>query len=518
MKKRRTGQIGLAAVLSAMMVFNMAGFTAADEEAAVLPAENSAENFADQTTQPEKSTEEQAVQSEINAEDQAARTGENTTGTTAQPEEDTEGTAIQPEENLAAQGEEISSAEKEAAAEADAEEFIVSEDFVNALAAGTVGIVPESNPEEAAEASLTVIMTLQQSSGSNTKDVYIDNTEDKSVSYVTGVVIVDEKGNTIYEGKADVTYSNPKTSEVQKLIDEAQEALKKYAAENGYTILDIAQSESTGKVWDNRKYTTVEDSDAILIGDSEYLSGAYGGANVSTVSGGSSSYTRTHIASGDYGKETYYRVEMKAEVTPVPTPETTPTPTPEPMPEPKPVPVPEPVPVPAPDYGNSTDILILESPAAGQTAVPATVPAAVTAPEAAAEPMATLVSAEPMATLVSKEEKASQVAPGILIIPAEKLVERLAADEQAAESVKAFIEEQKARDDVIILEVAAIDPEVFGDSKEAIVRRQYPQVKAGDTVTVLYDDGNTETAVADADGSVKLTFTQAGAFAVFKNK
>ena len=509
MKKRRTGQIGLAAVLSAMMVFNMAGFTAADEEAAVLPAENSAENFADQTTQPEKSTEEQAVQSEINAEDQAARTEENTTGTTAQPEEDTEGTAIQPEENLAAQGEEISSAEKEAAAEADAEEFIVSEDFVNALAAGTVGIVPESNPEEAAEASLTVIMTLQQSSGSNTKDVYIDNTEDKSVSYVTGVVIVDEKGNTIYEGKADVTYSNPKTSEVQKLIDEAQEALKKYAAENGYTILDIAQSESTGKVWDNRKYTTVEDSDAILIGDSEYLSGAYGGANVSTVSGGSSSYTRTHIASGDYGKETYYRVEMKAEVTPVPTPETTPTPTPEPMPEPKPVPVPEPVPVPAPDYGNSTDILILESPAAGQTAVPATVPAAVTAPEAAAEPMA---------TLVSKEEKASQVAPGILIIPAEKLVERLAADEQAAESVKAFIEEQKARDDVIILEVAAIDPEVFGDSKEAIVRRQYPQVKADDTVTVLYDDENTETAVADADGSVKLTFTQAGAFAVFKNK
>ena len=509
MKKRRTGQIGLAAVLSAMMVFNMAGFTAADEEAAVLPAENSAENFADQTTQPEKSTEEQAVQSEINAEDQAARTEENTTGTTAQPEEDTEGTAIQPEENLAAQGEEISSAEKEAAAEADAEKFIVSEDFVNALAAGTVGIVPESNPEEAAEASLTVIMTLQQSSGSNTKDVYIDNTEDKSVSYVTGVVIVDEKGNTIYEGKADVTYSNPKTSEVQKLIDEAQEALKKYAAENGYTILDIAQSESTGKVWDNRKYTTVEDSDAILIGDSEYLSGAYGGANVSTVSGGSSSYTRTHIASGDYGKETYYRVEMKAEVTPVPTPETTPTPTPEPMPEPKPVPVPEPVPVPVPDYGNSTDILILESPAAGQTAVPATVPAAVTAPEAAAEPMA---------TLVSKEEKASQVAPGILIIPAEKLVERLAADEQAAESVKAFIEEQKARDDVIILEVAAIDPEVFGDSKEAIVRRQYPQVKADDTVTVLYDDENTETAVADADGSVKLTFTQAGAFAVFKNK
>ena len=137
---------------------------------------------------------------------------------------------------------------------------------------------------------------LQQA---NAKDVYIDNTDDTSVSFVTGIVIVDEEGNTIYEKQASVTYSNPKTNEVVQLISEAKEVLEKYAKENGYTVLDIRDSESTGKVWDNRKYTTVEDGDAVLIGDSEYLSGAYGGTNSTAVTG----YTRTHIASGDYGKQ-----------------------------------------------------------------------------------------------------------------------------------------------------------------------------------------------------------------------
>ncbi len=44
----------------------------------------------------------------------------------------------------------------------------------------------------------------------------------------------------------------------------------------------------------------VEAEDAVLIGDSDYLTGAYGVND---------DYTRTHIASGDYGKETFYRVE-----------------------------------------------------------------------------------------------------------------------------------------------------------------------------------------------------------------
>ena len=85
------------------------------------------------------------------------------------------------EENAAGQTEETA-----AAGEADVEEPVTAETFVNELSAGTVAAVPNAAPaDEAEEASLTVIMTLQQSSG-DIKDVYIDNTEDKSVSYVTG--------------------------------------------------------------------------------------------------------------------------------------------------------------------------------------------------------------------------------------------------------------------------------------------------------------------------------------------
>ena len=64
------------------------------------------------------------------------------------------------------------------------------------------------------------------------------------------------------------------------------------------------------------------------------------------------------------------------------------------------------------------------------------------------------------------------------------------------------MKEQLAREDVLILEVAAIDPEV----------------KAGDTVSFLFDDGNTETAVADTDGSVEAVLHQAGAFVAFNGK
>lgn len=145
------------------------------------------------------------------------------------------------------------------------------------------------------------------------KDVYIDNTVDNSISYVTGTIHLTGAGGkqagydpakTIYENQAAVTYSNPKTAQVQGMIDESYTAV--YNAANDIKKrgkageFHMSTSESTGKVWDNRKYTTVEDGDAVLIGDSDYLQGAYGVND---------QYTRTHIASGDYGKETFYRVE-----------------------------------------------------------------------------------------------------------------------------------------------------------------------------------------------------------------
>ena len=146
------------------------------------------------------------------------------------------------------------------------------------------------------------------------KDVYIDNTVDNSVSYVTGAVHLTGAGGmqagygdgkVVYDDSASVTYSKPKTAQVQGMINDAYtkvyEAAKDVRDRGKRGEFHMSTSESTGKVWDRRKYDTVEDGDAVSIGDSDYLDGAYGVPSVG--------YTRTHIASGDYGKETFYRVE-----------------------------------------------------------------------------------------------------------------------------------------------------------------------------------------------------------------
>lgn len=171
------------------------------------------------------------------------------------------------------------------------------------------------NSNYGTEMTVVVKLTAQKA-----KDVYIDNTVDNSKSYITGVIHLNGSGGiqagygegvTVYEDSASVTYSNPKTSEVQGRINDAY--TKVYNLANGVKSrgksgeINMSTSESTGKVWDNRKYETVEDGDAVLIGDSDYLTGAYG-------VGGADGLTRTHIASGDYGKETFYRVEANGTV------------------------------------------------------------------------------------------------------------------------------------------------------------------------------------------------------------
>ena len=145
------------------------------------------------------------------------------------------------------------------------------------------------------------------------KDVYIDNTVDNSKSYVTAVVKLSGTGGitkTIYTGDPiAVTYSNPRPDQVNQMIAVARDMAITYAQERKEKAKSgeyaVTVNVSTGKVWDNRKYTTVEDGDAILIGDSDYITWGYG-----IPSGENENYTRTHIASGDYGKETFYRVEV----------------------------------------------------------------------------------------------------------------------------------------------------------------------------------------------------------------
>ena len=146
------------------------------------------------------------------------------------------------------------------------------------------------------------------------KDVWIDNTVDNSVSNVKGAIQITGSGGeqagykekqTISDKDFQVTFSTPKPTEVQSEID----AVSKEVYDTATAIknrgksgeIHLSTTESTGKVWDNRKYETIEDGDAILIGDTDYITGGYGVP--------SGDMTRTHIASGDYGKETFYLVE-----------------------------------------------------------------------------------------------------------------------------------------------------------------------------------------------------------------
>ena len=145
------------------------------------------------------------------------------------------------------------------------------------------------------------------------KDVWIDNTVDNSVSHVIGQVSVcDSEGEeqsvvNINIIDVSVLFSKPRSEAVDSAIAEMETAGRNYAAEAGLVVTGVSVTETTGKVWDNRKYTTVEDGDAVLIGDTEYLQGAYGVNNESA---------RTHIASGDYGKETTYTVVITAQPAP----------------------------------------------------------------------------------------------------------------------------------------------------------------------------------------------------------
>lgn len=142
------------------------------------------------------------------------------------------------------------------------------------------------------------------------KDVWIDNTVDNSFSTVIGYlrIIHDEGGETyklICHQDLKVTFSNPKPQAVLDAIEDTRGQLEEAAESEGYTKGSFSEDMSTGRVWDNRKYTTIEDDDAILIGDTEYIGGTSG------------NYTRTHIADGDYGKETHFTITLTVSENPV---------------------------------------------------------------------------------------------------------------------------------------------------------------------------------------------------------
>ncbi len=162
------------------------------------------------------------------------------------------------------------------------------------------------------------------------RDVWIDNTVDNSVSYVTGSVFLTGDIGTqmgynpakeVYSSQAAVTFSNPRTPQVQGMIDAAETqvyTLAKACKDKGTGgEFHMSTSESTGRVWDNRKYETVNTSTDMggtsynLTEDTKDTSGAtwYVRDDGIHVSDKECLVLRTHIASGDYGKETFYKVE-----------------------------------------------------------------------------------------------------------------------------------------------------------------------------------------------------------------
>ena len=141
---------------------------------------------------------------------------------------------------------------------------------------------------------------VYQATENSGKDVWIDQTVDNSMVYINGeLTIVDSSGSTLLvvplsnstSSKFSTVVSDAKSLETQT-VDNAIDYAKKVLNIKSVKIIR-GVSTNTTKVYDNRKYETIEEGDAQLIGDADYLNGAYGLNDPNTV---------THLATGDYGR------------------------------------------------------------------------------------------------------------------------------------------------------------------------------------------------------------------------
>ena len=143
------------------------------------------------------------------------------------------------------------------------------------------------------------------------KDVWIDNTVDNSKTTVIGKVTVtdtatgEETTNQVYWEEIPTTfssYSTPPSEAIANKIAAAEQAARAAVGEAGYTVTKCETAETQNKVFDNRKYETIEDGDAVLIGDVTLIGGDPNTGDI----------TRTHIANGDYGRLVTYTVTLEA--------------------------------------------------------------------------------------------------------------------------------------------------------------------------------------------------------------
>ncbi len=133
-----------------------------------------------------------------------------------------------------------------------------------------------------------------------TKEVWIDQTEDKSMVYIDGELeIINSSGsrllvvplsNSTHTSFTKV-FSVAKAFENQTVNNAIDYAKEKLNIKGVKIVRGVATN--TSEVYDYRKYDTRYENDGVIIGDADYLNGGYGI---------DPSFTITHLATGSYGR------------------------------------------------------------------------------------------------------------------------------------------------------------------------------------------------------------------------
>ena len=155
-------------------------------------------------------------------------------------------------------------------------------------------------------------------------DIWFDETVDNSQAFIGGTVKLTGSGGTqagynfgtlVYNVFSKVPYTEPKTAEVQAHIDAAYakaydtaNACKSNGKSGEFTM---SFTESIGNEWDSRAFKTFEYNSATA--QWEYEDGK-GNTEVYIAPQGTDPRTKIHVASGDYGKYTFYSWEANGSV------------------------------------------------------------------------------------------------------------------------------------------------------------------------------------------------------------
>ena len=159
-------------------------------------------------------------------------------------------------------------------------------------------------------------------------DVWIDNTEDKSVSIVSGEVFLTGAGGTqagynpsrtVYGPETlNATYVKPRTDEVDTAIRTATTTVYNLASQvkskGSSGEYHMSTTELTEKTWDNRRHETTYRASGPGIRESIEVrqigyTDTYKDENGTVYSVDEYRIKRIHTASGEYGKQTFYKVE-----------------------------------------------------------------------------------------------------------------------------------------------------------------------------------------------------------------